>query len=68
MAAHRLGKKLTVMYYEKEHSKMLGLAQTAESTTPEEIKKMNDIAFSALKQTLVELKKKKNSRVEKEEK
>lgn len=58
VATHRLGKPLTMMYYEHQQIKMSGLAQTASSTTTEEIKELNAIALSALKQTLVELKKK----------
>ena len=46
------------MYFEKELTKVTGLAETANTTTTEEIKELNDVALSALKQTLVELKKK----------
>lgn len=63
VAAHRLGKPVTMIYYKGEYTKIAGLAEVVATTTTEEIQKLNAEAFRALQETLVMLKMKNHERV-----
>lgn len=63
VAAHRLGKHVTIVNYKNEMTKMSGLADAISSSSPEENRVLNLEAFRALQETLVMLKEKNNGRV-----
>jgi len=64
VAAHRLGKPLTVMRYGHEMTKMAGVKEVVATKTAEELRELNTEALRALQETLVMLKKKNHELVD----